>query len=134
MKSINLHIIKGTIGRDARISTIGERKVANFAVATEYDYKNKDGSWNKETTWHNICAWQGFGVCDLSLLKKGVNVYITGRHRTRKYTDSQGLESVVEELLAETVDIVAPDKAEKSQKDGGKPRTNNPYPTSEEDF
>lgn len=134
MKSINLQIIKGTIGKDARISSVGERQVANFTVATEYDYKSKDGSWNKETTWHNVCAWQGFGVCDLSLLKKGVNVYITGRHRTRKYADQNGLENVIEELLAETVDIVAPDKAEKSQNNGGKPRVNNPYPTNEEDF
>lgn len=134
MKSINIQIIKGTIGRDARVSTIGERQVANFAVATEYDYKSKDGTWQKETTWHNVCAWQGFGVCDFPLLKKGANVYITGRHRTRKYTDQQGLENTVEELLAETVDVLAPEKAEKTASSTPKSRSNNSYTTEDYDF
>lgn len=134
MNSINYHIIKGTIGRDARISTIGERSVANFTVATEYNYKNKDGSWNKETTWHNVCAWQGFGVCDLSLLKKGVNVLCTGRHRTRKYTDSQGFESTVEELLAETVDIITPEKTEKTANNAPKQQNRRDTPKDDYDF
>ena len=110
MKSLNLHIIKGTVGRDARINKVGERAVANFSVATEYEFKNKDGSWGKETTWHNVSAWQGFGICDLELLTKGAKVLVVGRERLRKYTDQSGTEKEVMELLAESVDILAPEK------------------------
>lgn len=109
MKCLNIHIIKGTVGRDARINKVGERAVANFSVATEFEYKTKDG-WEKEVTWHEVAAWQGYGICELELLTKGTKVLVVGRERKRKYTDQSGTEKEVVELLAETVDILAPDK------------------------
>ena len=112
MKSLNIHIIKGTIGRDARINKVGERSVANFSVVTEYEYKTKEG-WEKEITWHNVSAWQGYGICDFELLTKGTKVLVMGRERTRKYTDQSGTEREITEILAESVDILAPDKVEK---------------------
>lgn len=110
MKNLNIHIIKGTIGRDARINKVGERAVANFSVATEYDFKKSDGSWGKETTWHNVSAWQGFGICDLELLVKGTPVLVVGRERTREWTDQQGQKHTEYELLAESLDILATEK------------------------
>ena len=130
MKSLNLHIIKGTVGY-TRINKVGERSVANFSVATEYDYKNKDGSWGKETTWHNVSAWQGFGICDFDLLSKGTKVLVIGRERLRKYTDQSGTEKEVVELLAESVDILA---AEKPAERGGYPSANNRYKSDEDSF
>lgn len=130
MKSLNLHIIKGTVGY-TRINKVGERPVANFSVATEYDYKNKDGSWGKETTWHNVSAWQGFGICDFELLNKGTKVLVIGRERLRKYTDQSGTEKEVVELLAESVDILAP---EKPAERGGYSSANNRYKSDEDSF
>lgn len=130
MKSLNLHIIKGTVGY-TRVNKVGERSVANFSVATEYDYKNKDGSWGKETTWHNVSAWQGFGICDFDFLTKGTKVLVVGRERLRKYTDQSGTEKEVVELLAESVDILA---AEKPAERGGTPSGNNRYKADEDSF
>lgn len=130
MKSLNLHIIKGTVGY-TRVNKVGERAVANFSVATEYDYKNKDGSWGKETTWHNVSAWQGFGICDFDLLTKGTKVLVIGRERLRKYTDQSGTEKEVVELLAESVDVLA---AEKPAERGGNPSGNNRYKADEDSF
>ena len=110
MKCLNIHIIKGTLGRDARVNKVGERSVANFSVATEYDFKKSDGSWGKETTWHNVNAWQGFGICDFELLTKGTAVLVVGRERVRKYTDQGGTEKEIVEILAESVDILSPEK------------------------
>lgn len=109
MKSLNLHIIKGTVGY-SRINKVGERAVANFSVATEYEYKNRDGSWGKETTWHSVSAWQGFGMCDLEQIVKGAHVLVLGRERLRKYTDQSGAEKEIVEILAESVDILAAEK------------------------
>ena len=110
---------------------VGERAVANFSVATEYDFKNKDGSWGKETTWHNVSAWQGFGICDFDLLTKGTKVLVIGRERLRTYTDQSGTEKEVVELLAESVDILA---AEKPAERGGYPSANNRYKSDEDSF
>lgn len=117
MKSLNLHIIKGTLGRDARINKVGERAVANFSVATEYEYKTKDG-WEKETTWHNVSAWQGYGICDLELLTKGTKVLVVGRVRVRKYTDQSRTEKEIVELLADSVDVLSPEKPANNKPQG----------------
>ena len=132
MKSINQLIIKGRIGNDARINKVGERSVANFSVATDYDYKQRDGSWEKETTWHNVCAWQGFGICDFNLLKKGTWVLATGRLRTREFTGSDGFKKVTTELLAETLDIVQDEKPAQNQSSA--PVKGNPQNNDDDDF
>lgn len=110
MKCENSIRIKGKIGQDARVQKIGERNVANFSVATDYDYKRKDGGWDKETTWHNVCAWAGYGICEFELLKKGVPVIVTGRIREREWTDQSGMKKRITEILAETVDVLQSEK------------------------
>ncbi len=122
---MNLHIIKGNIGSDARISKVGERKVANFSVVTEFDYKRSNGGWDKEATWHNVTAWQGFGICDLEQLKKGTKVMVVGRNRTRKYTDKGGFEKEIYEIVAESVDILS---------DAGETQHKSSYTRSQSDY
>ena len=106
MKSYNHIILKGSLGKDARVNTFNERQVASFSVATEYNYKKQDGTYSNETTWVDVCAWAGFGICDLERLKKGVKVLVSGRLRRRNYTDNKGLEREMVEVLADSVDII----------------------------
>ena len=126
MKSENKIFLKGKIGQDARITKVGERNVANFSMATDYDYKQSDGKWAKETTWHDVCAWQGYGICELDQLKKGTPVYVTGRIRKREFTDGQGFRKVITEVLAETIDLLLsaekPSVSASLPKDNGKPK------------
>ena len=42
MKKYNRIELKGNLGKDAVVRTVGDRNVANFSVATEYVYKNRD--------------------------------------------------------------------------------------------
>lgn len=107
MKSLNQVIFKGTVGRDARIANVNNRRVANFSVATEYNTKTKDGNYANETTWLNVSAWDGFGICNLDSLVKGAKVSGTGRLRSRKYLDSQNNEHEIWEVLADSLDIIA---------------------------
>ena len=116
MKSYNQVIFKGFLGRDARIANVGSKKVANFSVATEYAYKNADGTNVVETTWLNVSAWEGFGICNLESLKKGTKVSGTGRLRTRKYTDNQGTEHEVTEVAVDTLDVIAEETVKKTPK------------------
>lgn len=131
MKSENRIYIKGKIGNDARVNKVGERSVANFSVATDFDFRAKDGKWNKETTWHNVCAWQGYGICDLSLLRKGEAVVVTGRLRRREYTDNQGNKRDLMEIVAESVDIIEQEQTQQSQAQG---QQNYPAPVDDIPF
>lgn len=116
MKNYNQVNFKGPLGRDARINNAGSRRVANFSVATEYNIKKNDGSFVNETTWLNVCAWQGYGICDLDELKKGVKVCGNGRLRTRKYTDNSGEEHEITEVVVDSLDIISDTPQESAQK------------------
>lgn len=131
MKCENKIYLKGRLGSDAKVRAAGNGSVANFSVATDYDFKRQDGSWDKETTWHNVCAWQGFGVCDLSLLKKGVWVSVIGRVREREFTDNQGYKKKIVEVIAEQVDLLQPDKPASAR---GSSQTQGNTQPDEDDF
>ena len=98
-------MFKGTVGT-VRTNQVGNKKVANFSVATEYVYKDKNDEWVSETTWLPVTVWQSNQVCDLDLLVKGAKVFGTGRLRSRKYTDQQGQDREVLEVLADSVDVI----------------------------
>ena len=119
MKSFNQIVFKGSLGRDARVNNVGGRKVANFSVATEYYMKKQDGTGVAEVTWLDVNAWEGYGICDLDQLKKGVKVSGTGRLRTRKYTDNSGEEHSLLEVAVDTLDVIAEETPQKPSRNGG---------------
>ena len=104
MDHINRIELQGRIGT-VRTNIIGDNMVANFSLVTEYLYKTRDGAAN-ETTWHQITAWEGKDMPDLSTLFKGMQVNVTGRLRTFRYTNSEGIEKQLYEVVANKVRIV----------------------------
>lgn len=106
MKSVNRVELKGVIGQDAKINQAGSGRVANFSLATEFLWVDKDGNRQKDTDWHNVVAWEMYGIADLSRLLKGVRVSVVGRLRTRKYTDRSGSEKYITEVVADELDII----------------------------
>ena len=58
MAGINKVILLGNVGRDPEIRSLENGgKVAQFSLATNENYKEKDGNWKEQTEWHNIVAW-----------------------------------------------------------------------------
>ena len=104
MEHINRIELEGHVGT-VRTNEVSGKKVVNFSLATEYFYK-KDGSGVSETTWHNIVAWEGKDIQDMDRITKGVPVYVCGRLRTNKYTNAEGVEKQVFEVLATKLRIV----------------------------
>ena len=56
MEQLNRIELRGNVG-NIKLQTVGDKLAARFTVATNYAYKDKDGSAVIETTWHNINAW-----------------------------------------------------------------------------
>lgn len=104
MEHINRIELKGRIGT-IRTNIVGNTKVANFSLATDYLYKGRDGVAISETTWHNIVAWAGKDMPDLDTLCKGMPLHVTGRLRTNRYTSADGTEKLFYEVLASRVRI-----------------------------
>ena len=112
IEQLNRIELIGVVGRDARIANVGDTSVASFALATNYAYKDRGGNAIIETTWHSIKAWKGSKMPDLADIKKGTWLHVKGRLRNVRYTDQQGIERTMFEVLAGEMEIVDP-KAEK---------------------
>lgn len=111
METINRIEVQGRVGT-IRTNSVNGRTVANFSVATDHLYKSRDGNATSETTWHNIVAWSGKEMPDLSCINKGTPVNVVGRLRSTRYTASDGTEKQVYELIAARVRILSEERSE----------------------
>lgn len=105
MDHINKVELQGRIGT-IRTNEYNGSKVANFSMATDILYKTREGGAVSETTWHNIVAWEGKDIADISILEKGMAVSVSGRLRTTRYTGLDGNEKQFYEVLASKVRII----------------------------
>lgn len=99
---INKVTLIGNLGRDPEVRHFESgSSVAQFSVATNENYQDKEGEWQTRTEWHLVVAWRGLALRAEKALKKGSLVYVEGRLRTRKYNDSQGVERTITEIEAQ---------------------------------
>jgi single-strand DNA-binding protein len=90
---INKVTLIGNLGKNPEIRSFENGSaVANFSLATNENYKDKDGNWQKVTQWHNIVAWRDLAERAEKQLKKGMLVFVEGKISYRKYTDKEGVE------------------------------------------
>ena len=108
MASVNKVIIVGNIGRDpeTRYLPSGDA-ITNISVATSDRYKDKATGEMKETTeWHRITFFGKLAEISAQYLKKGSQVYVEGKLRTRKYTDQAGVEKYATDIIADSMQML----------------------------
>jgi single-strand DNA-binding protein len=99
--SVNKAILVGRLGRDPETRfTGGGQAVANFSVATDHSYKDRNGERQKKTEWHKIVAWGKLAEIVQKYLKKGSLIYIEGRIETREWQDKEGQKRYSTEIIA----------------------------------
>lgn len=81
-------IIIGNLGSDARVETSNGRQFVSFNVGHNDRYTGKDGVEHETTQWVS-CAMNGDGGMLLSYLKKGRQVYVEGRTKTRVFSSEK---------------------------------------------
>lgn len=87
---VNKVILIGNLGRDPEVrSTQSGQPVANFSLATNRRWKDRDGNRQEQTEWHNIVCWGRQAEIAGQYLTKGRQVYIEGRLQTRSWDDRQ---------------------------------------------
>ncbi len=101
---INKVTLIGNLGKDPEVRKLENgASVAKFTVATNENYKDKDGNWQTLTEWHDIVAWRNLAELSERALKKGSLVFIEGKLTHRKYTDANNIERRVTEIVAQTI-------------------------------
>lgn len=100
-RGVNKVIIVGTLGNDPELkySSSGSA-IANLSVATSEQWKDKQtGEKKEQTEWHRVVIFGKPAEVAGEYLRKGSQVYIEGQLRTRKWTDSNGVDRYTTEIV-----------------------------------
>lgn len=99
--SVNKAILVGNVCKDPEIKTMqsGDR-VANFSLATNERWKDKQGQKQERTEFHRVVVFnQGLIKIIESYVTKGKKIYIEGQIETRKWQDSSGVDKHTTEIV-----------------------------------
>jgi single-strand DNA-binding protein len=107
-RGINKVIIVGNLGKDpdTRYMPSGSA-VTNFTVATNESWKDKaTGEQKDRTEWHNVATFNRLAEISAEYLRKGSQVYIEGKLRTRKWQDKTGNDRYTTEIIADEMQML----------------------------
>lgn len=104
---INKVILVGNVGQDPEVKTLESgAKVARLSLATTERIFNKDKNETKELTeWHNITLWRGLADVVDKYVRKGSQLYVEGKLRTREYT-KDGVKCFATEIVGEELKML----------------------------
>ncbi len=89
--TVNKVMIIGRLGADPEVRYAPSgNAVANFNVATNRSYKDRDGNQQEQTDWHRVVAWTRLAEFAKQYLHKGMRVYVEGRLQYREWQDQNG--------------------------------------------
>lgn len=101
--SINKVILVGNVGKDPVIRYFDKGVAkATFPLATSESYTNQQGETITTTEWHNIVVWRSMAEVVEKTVKKGSQLYVVGKIKTRSYVDKDGNNKYITEILADT--------------------------------
>ena len=103
----------GNVGRDPEVRYLdgnnpnqGATKVAQFTLATTERYRDRNGELRENTEWHNIVCWRNSADVAEKFIRKGTQVYIEGKLRTRSWTDQTGNKRFTTEIAVDNLQLL----------------------------
>ena len=97
--------IIGFLGQDSEVKEFQNNQVINFSVAVDDSYKNQAGEKIEKTIWFECARW-GNNVQIAPHLKKGTQVFITGKPNNRAYAKEDGTIVVVNGITVENIKLL----------------------------
>ena len=105
--TVNKAILIGRLGADPDVRhTNSGQAVANFRIATNESWKDKDGQQQERTEWHNIVFWDKQAEIAGQYLGKGSLVFIEGRLQTRSWEDDSGTKRLTTEIVGQRMQML----------------------------
>ena len=106
--SVNKVILVGNLGADPELRyTQGGQSVANLRVATREVWNDREGQRQERTEWHNVTVWGRVADNCAQYLSKGRQVYVEGRLQSREYTDRDGNNRRVWDVVANQIQFLS---------------------------
>lgn len=106
--SINKVILLGYTGKDPEVKDVTGTKVANLSLATtEKGYTLQNGIQVPDRTeWHSLIFWKGLAEVVEKYVRKGSQIYIEGKIKTRQYEDRTGSKRYVTEIFVDKLELL----------------------------
>ncbi|HEX2197884.1 MAG TPA: single-stranded DNA-binding protein [Burkholderiales bacterium] len=119
MASVNKVIVVGNLGRDPETRYMPDgAAITNVSIATSFQWTDKaSGEKKEETEWHRVVFRGKLAEVAGEYLKKGSQVYVEGRLRTRKWQDKEGQDKYTTEIMADRMQMLG------SRSGAGEPRS-----------
>jgi single-strand DNA-binding protein len=107
-RGINKVILVGNLGQDPQSRAMPSGKaVVNLRIATTDQWRDKQTGENKENTeWHTVVMFDRLAEIATEYLRKGSQVYIEGKLRTRKWQDKEGHDRYSTEIVANDMQML----------------------------
>lgn len=107
MSGVNKVIILGRLGKDPEVRVLDMgKKVASFTLATSEVYKDKNGDKVEQVEWHNVVFWGSIVDVIEKYIKKGSQLYVEGKLKTRSYEDKEGVKKYVTEIMGNNLTML----------------------------
>ncbi len=101
MAALNKVLLIGNLGADPEVKTFSNGdKISSVSLATTETYKNRNGERVEDTEWHRVEFRGALAGIVEQYLKKGDSLYVEGRIKTEKYTDSGNVERFITKIRA----------------------------------
>jgi single-strand DNA-binding protein len=107
-RGVNKVILIGNLGQDPEVKYMPSGSaVTNLRIATSESFKDKEtGEQQERTEWHSVAMFGRLAEIAGEYLRKGSQVYIEGRLRTRKWQDKQGQDRYSTEIIADQMQML----------------------------
>lgn len=124
-KSVNKVILIGNLGKDPEIRRLENGvAVSSFSLATTESFKDRNtGEVKSQTDWHNIVMWRGLAEVAEKYLKKGMQIYIEGKIRSRSYQDKEGNTKYITEIVADNMVMMSKNTSQGEHSSSGSEST-----------
>ena len=107
MASVNKVILVGNLGRDPETRYMPDGgAITNISIATTSTWKDKSGEKQEATEWHRVAFFGKLAEIAGEYLKKGSQVYVEGKLKTRKWQDKDGQEKYMTEVIADEMKML----------------------------
>lgn len=115
MSKTNSVRLIGHLGQDPKLVSNGENSsVVSFSLATNETYKDAQGNKATRTEWHNIVSFGRVANLIIQYCKRGEFIMLNGRLQTRQYTNKEGQQRYVTEIITEEILFLGGKKPEGS--------------------
>ena len=106
-RGVNKVILIGNLGSDPEVKyTPDGVPVANFSLATNESWNDKDGQRQERTEWHRLVLWRKLAEIAQQYLKKGAKIYVEGKLQTRSWDDQSGQKRYMTEVVVNDMQML----------------------------